>query len=145
MRSVFPITRLGIKTDTFNDFDKFFNGFFGDPSYNMKKGSSSIPLANIISNDEGYVIEIAVPGFSRSDFDITVNRNVLAVSTTSSSENSDKNFSSCEFSYSTFSRSWTLPDDVSSESISARYESGILYVDIPTIEKTNKKITVDIM
>jgi hypothetical protein len=53
MRSVFPITRFGIRSNTLSDFDNFFNGFFNDSFYNSKKEGSNIPLANIISRDEG--------------------------------------------------------------------------------------------
>jgi|TARA_Y100000817_G_C16723998_1_gene484908 HSP20 family protein len=145
MRSVFPITRFGIRSNTLSDFDNFFNGFFNDSFYNSKKEGSNIPLANIISSDEGYTIELAVPGFSRSDFNITVDDNVLTISNEISSEISDKNFSSREFSYASFGRSWNLPGDASTESISARYESGILYIDVPTIEKKNTKVKIDVV
>jgi len=105
-----------------------------------------IPRANIAKSQTGYSLELAAPGFSRSDFKINVENNTLTVSSQSDSEiqNEDINYTSREFSHSSFSRSWTLPDGVQSDVITARYDAGVLTLDIPTSEKSNKCLTINV-
>ena len=88
---------------------------------------------------------MAVPGFSRGDFNINVEDNTLtiSVSTEDGPEYLD-NLKRREFSYSSFTRSWTLPEGSSIENIAADYEAGILKVAIPaeSINQTSRQIEV---
>ena len=145
--NIFLLNLLNIK----NKAIKFYNiiDSFTKPhnKYNVVKYSkpaTSLPKANISKDDKGYQVSLAAPGRSRSDFNVEVSDNVLTVST----ENDYKNENSLrqEFSYNKFSRSWSLPENTDFEGITAKYEAGILSLNIPTeeviISKT-KKIEVN--
>jgi HSP20 family protein len=75
---------------------------------------------------------MAVPGFSRGDFNIVIEDNALTISvSTEDGAEYLSNLKRREFSYSSFTRSWTLPEGSSIENIVADYEAGILKVAIP--------------
>ena len=104
--------------DTSPDRSRAFKGF----------SSFATPRANVFQTDDGFRLDLAAPGFSRSDFDINVKDNVLTISSKEVDEVQDanENYSSREFTQSSFSRSWTLPESANADVITARYESGIL-------------------
>ena len=107
--------------------------------------SCNVPLANIASTEEGYTIELAVPGFSRDDFQINVENNAMTVTGTaysSSDEMENENYTNREFSCSSFSRSWKLPEGVSAEHVTANYEAGILTIGVPVEGTQKKKYTI---
>ena len=120
----------------FGEFDNILDSFTKPHNkYNVVKYSKpaiGLPKANISKDDKGYQVSLAAPGLSRGDFNIEVSDNVLTVST----ENDYKNENSLrqEFSYNKFSRSWSLPENTDFESITAKYEAGILSLNIPTEE-----------
>ena len=145
MSMLYPTS--GRRTNIFSEFDNVFNDFFGS-SYRpikvnkVKSNSySTTPKANIMNIDNGYRLDLAAPGFSKDEFDINIEDNILTISINSedTKEYSD-NLIRREYSYSTFSRSWTLPENTTMKNISARYEAGILSLFIPT-EKENKVST----
>ena len=119
-------------------FDEFFTQNRLDvPNYE----NFSIPAVNIQENLSNFVVELAAPGLKKKDFAIEVEDNVLKVSAnqsaeteTSSQENGTK-FTRKEFSYSNFSRSFTLPETVNVEHIEAKYEDGVLRVTLPKKEE----------
>jgi len=155
--SLFPVARMSpyvprmsFLGDTVSDFDRIFDNFFhGVPTMASHSPSeklmANVPRANILTSKEGYLIEMAVPGFSRGDFNINVEDNTLtiSVSTEDGPEYLD-NLKRREFSYSSFTRSWTLPEGSSIENIAADYEAGILKVAIPaeSINQTSRQIEV---
>ena len=88
-----------------------------------------IPAMNVKEKDELFEIEIAAPGFTKNDFEISIENGLLKIS----AENSDEmkkekdNFTRREFNYNSFFRSFTLPDNVNEdEMIDATYKRGIL-------------------
>ena len=133
-----------VRDSFFSDFDSIFNSV-SRPSrqYRVLTGQVN-PKANISKDELGYQISLAAPGLSRGDFDIEISENVLTIS----SENNVKNENSLrqEYSFSKFSRSWSLPENTVVDNVTADYEAGILNVNIPvedvTINKT-KKIEVN--
>ncbi len=97
------------------------NDFFRDDKW--------MPAINIKENDENFEIELAVPGFNKKDFEITIENGILHISAEKKVENEeiDENFTRKEFSYNSFTRSFTLPDNVDVEDkINAKYKNGIL-------------------
>jgi len=127
--------------DIYKELDDMFSTF--DYSFS-NQNRATVPRANISKMSDGFCIEMAIPGFSRDDFNIDVDKGSLNISAKTKSDNSNKNFTSKEFSYSSFSRSWNLPDNARAEGISAMYESGILIVNIPMSETKTKKLTINI-
>jgi len=100
----------------------------------------SIPSANVTEfNDtdrNGYLIELAAPGYDRSDFDVNVKDEILTISgsTREDQQRDHDSFYRREYNYATFTRSWNLPDSVDEEKISAKYHNGILKVFVPTLK-----------
>ena len=85
---------------------------------------------------------MAAPGFSKDEFRIELNNDLLTISSEKKVENETKegeNFTRREFSYQSFSRSFTLPNTVNSDKIGAKYENGILKVLIPKKEEAKPK------
>lgn len=133
-------------------FDKeiFFPEFF-NPANNLLRGwglESSIPSVNIIENTKDYKIELAAPGLKKSDFKIEVDSGYLTISSEQTEEKNEEkdHYKRREFSYSTFSRSFQLPENSLSDKIDARYEDGVLKLSIPkkdvTVSKPKKEIKV---
>jgi HSP20 family protein len=110
--------------------------------------SLMIPDANIVENEKDYTIELAAPGLERKDFKVELENNVLTISAEKEeeTEEDDINYKRREFSYNSFSRSFTLPENSIPEKIDAKYENGILRLMLPkkqiTVSKPVKEIKV---
>lgn len=115
------------------DNDRFFNnGWFG------KELNQVLPAVNIKENKNEFKIEFASPGFTKKDFKIDLDENVLTVSAEKEKEKSEEkdSFTRKEFSYNSFTRSFTLPQTVNADKIDATYNDGILKLSIPKKEET---------
>ena len=86
------------------------------------------PAINVIDNEGNYEIEVAAPGIKKEDFKVSVEKGLLTISgqTEKESEEKKKNYTRKEFSSRSFSRSFTLPDNVNDEDVNAKYDNGIL-------------------
>ena len=117
----------------FNDvFDSIFNDtFFSD------RMMSRVPAANIGESKDQYRLDLAAPGLKKEDFKISLERNVLSISVEQSTRNDERerNFNKREFSYTSFVRSFTLPESADENAIEALYENGILCINIPKREE----------
>jgi HSP20 family protein len=112
-------------------FDTFLDTFLDERSNrgNTKSTSLMSPRAQINETDKGYSIAVEMPGLSRSDIEVSTENDYLTVTGTRE-VNGTK---------STYSRSWSLGENVTQEGISARYDAGILYVEVP-VQKTMKRV-----
>jgi HSP20 family protein len=99
--------------------------------------SATLPAANIIEADDHFNIELAAPGKKKSDFTIKLDEGVLTISseTETKSTEKDDNFTRKEFGYSSFKRSFNIPETISDDKISASYKEGILTVSLPKKEE----------
>ncbi len=121
--------------------DDIFNG--GLPSVfsqNFNAGIS-LPMVNIKETADAYFVEMAVPGLKKSDFHIDIDNQVLSISTEMEEENEqkDENYTRREFGYSSFKRSFTLPETVDDGNIKANYNEGILSIRLPKKEEAKQK------
>ena len=109
----------------FFDTDRFFD------SDMLRK--QSVPAVNVKENEKGFEIEVAAPGLAKKDFNITVDNRVLTISSEKEEEKEEKqdNYTRREFSYSSFSRSFTLPEDVNEDDLKANYADGVLRLTVP--------------
>ncbi|MEN8185864.1 MAG: Hsp20/alpha crystallin family protein [Bacteroidota bacterium] len=108
---------------------------FSDEFFSERKW---VPAMNIKENDDNFEIEVAAPSFSKKDFEITIENGVLHISAEKKEEKEEKegDYTRKEFSYNTFSRSITLPENVDEEeNIEATYEEGILKLTLAKIDK----------
>jgi len=115
--------------------DLFNNDLVNFPSF-VARGTT-VPAVNISETEGNYTVEMAAPGMKKSDFNINLDHNVLTISSEQkeNKEEKDKNFTKKEFSYQTFERSFTLPETVDQEKISAKYTEGVLKVVLPKKEE----------
>ncbi|MEZ5025715.1 MAG: Hsp20/alpha crystallin family protein [Chitinophagales bacterium] len=130
-------------------FDDFFSRDFDLFPSNFVKTSVAV---NVKEDDNQFTLEVAAPGFKKEDFSIEVNDGVLSIAGEVKSEKSEENekekFTRKEFSSASFKRSFTVDEEsVDAENIAAKYENGILTIDIPKkvkieVEKKAKTITV---
>lgn len=119
-------------------FDDLFNNSFSN--FVGSDFASNVPSVNISESSDDFKIELAAPGLQKENFDINVEKNTLTISAKkeSSDEVEGEKFTRKEFSYSTFSRSFQLPEGVESSAIAANYESGILGIVLPKKEEAKE-------
>jgi len=131
----------------FDDFFKPWNEWF-DQKESFWDRVLSVPAVNITEDKDNYEVALAVPGVKKSDIKIDVQGNMLTISSEKeeTKEEKDKRFTRKEYNYTSFSRSFTLPDEVKQEKIEARYEDGILKLTLPRKEEakifSSKQIAV---
>lgn len=105
------------------------------------------PAVNIKENEKDFEIEVAAPGFQKEDFQLNLQNNVLSISAENRRENKEQkdNYTRQEFSYSSFNRSFSLPETVEDGEIKARYENGLLHLSVQkTAQPQNQKKTIPI-
>lgn len=129
-------------------FDDFFNtDWFGGTSQLNKIGFNT-PAVNVKETEDAFHIELAAPGLSKEDFNIELDNDVLSISSETKNEvNEEKeNYTRKEFSYSTFKRSFNLPDTVDNGDVKASYENGVLLIALAKKEeaKVQPKRLIDI-
>ena len=117
-------------------FNDIFESVLGDSFFNDRR-LSSVPAVNISESNEAYHIELAAPGLKKEDFKVSVERDMLTISTEQRTENNTegKIYNRREYSYSTFTRSFTLPESANVEQIQAAYTDGVLKLNIPKKEE----------
>lgn len=100
------------------------------------------PAANILSTKNGYEVQLAAPGLKKDDFKVNVDGDQLTISSEVKEENTEntEKYSHREFRFSSFKRSFTLPENVNSEQISATYENGVLRLMLPVVENQKSKV-----
>jgi HSP20 family protein len=103
--------------------------------------TSSTPAVNIIEGKDDFKIEVAAPGLSKEDFRINLDNDLLTISANKEVKNEEQNetYTRREFSYSSFCRSFTLPETVDGEKISASQKEGILTIHVPKKEEAKVK------
>ncbi|OIQ21204.1 Hsp20/alpha crystallin family protein [Lacinutrix sp. MedPE-SW] len=101
----------------------------------------TLPKVNIKETADSYIVEMAVPGLKKSDFHIDLENQILSISTEVKEENEKKeeNYTRREFGYSSFKRTFSLPETVDEDKIKARYNEGILNIHLPKKEEAKQK------
>ena len=109
-------------------FDNFWSAdrFFHDDFFPIR--NDFMPSVNIMENDKFFEIEVAAPGLHKEDFDVRIENGLLTISVEreETKEEKDANYTRKEFSYNTFRRTFTLPENVLEEKIEAKYVNGVL-------------------
>jgi len=112
-------------------FSDVFDSILND-SYLSDKLASRVPAVNISETENEFHIELAAPGLKKEDFKISLDKNVLSVSADKKTENVEegKKFSKREYSYNSFTRSFTLPEVADAAKIEAEYTDGVLRLNV---------------
>ena len=121
----------------------FFNDVYSvlNDSLLSSKFANKIPAVNISESTSEFEVELAVPGLKKEDFKISLDKNVLSVSAEKKTETTDetKKFSKREYNYTSFSRSFTLPESADQTKIEADYTDGILKLTIAKKEEAKEQ------
>ena len=101
-----------------------------------------IAIANIKEEETKYHVELSAPGYKRDDIKVSVEDDTLTITGELKTENEAKkeNYVKREFRSGNFKRSFNLNGMVNLEKIDAKYEDGILKIDLPKIENEVKKL-----
>ncbi len=126
-------------------FSALVDRFFND-SLTRSGGSTFVPKTDVVETSNAYEVQLAVPGLNKEDFTIEVNDNFLTVSGERKFQNEkkEKNYHAIKTHYGSFSRSFTLPENVGASKINAKYNNGILEISIPKDEKKVLKQTIKV-
>ena len=129
-------------------FDTFFNDFFTPSVWsNSSNDVNSIPAANVHETPASYVLEINAPGRNKEDFKVNVDKDLLTVSYEKKEETTTEGQKTVrrEFQFNSFKRSFTLDDKIDASGIHAKYENGILKIDLPKkpeVQQQPKEIAI---
>jgi HSP20 family molecular chaperone IbpA len=131
-------------------FDRMGEGFAPliDPNHFLGRSAfdihyphkDQVPPVNIKQDGKLFELELAIPGYNKSDLEVTVKDDMLTVSGEKRRSEQD-NFTKYifeEFNYSSFERSFKLDPRIAHEKITAKYENGILkltFIDVPAEEE----------
>jgi HSP20 family protein len=136
-------TKSLIKTNemfptVFEDFFKPWNEWFDNGGLWGKV--MRIPAVNVTDNKDNFLVSVAAPGMKKNDFKIDINGDMLTISCEKEEtrEEKEKKYTRKEYNYSSFSRSFTLPDNVTRSKIEATYDDGVLHLRLPKSEESKK-------
>ena len=121
-----------------NAFDDFFD------SRALSRMNATAPAVNVKESDKAYTMEVAVPGIKKEFCRVTINNDgdlELAIENKfeHKEENKNEHFLRREFSYGNYQQTYTLPENVDKDSISAKVENGVLTITMPKLaEKVGK-------
>ena len=135
------------KTNSYPTWSNLFNEFLNQDWNDWSKqdfaaSNCTLPSVNVKEHSDGFEVEMAAPGLNRNDFRIELNNSILTIKSEKKEEKeseNDKFFSRREFSYQSFSRSFTLPQSIESDKIEAQYKDGILKISIPKREEAKPR------
>ena len=120
-------------------YSDVFDSFFNSDSFLPKSMIARIPAVNIAENEVEFHIELAVPGLKKENFKINLEQDQLTVSAESKTDHSElneaKKYNRVEYNYSSFVRSFTLPESADPSKIEAEYRDGILYISVAKKEE----------
>ena len=112
----------------------------------MPRTGSTAPAVNVRESETAYTMELAAPGIKKEYCRVNINEDgnlAIAIENKCEHKNEDKkhHYLRREFSYSNYEQSYTLPEDVERDKISAKVEDGILTVTMPRVVKEEKKLS----
>lgn len=145
------MTLVKVNNPVSKSFDGLMNDLFNDLPANFGKTFRqdvfSYPPVNILENQEAYQLEVAVPGLQKNDFIVKLEGNVLTISAEKKDlpKNEGEKVIRKEFSNKAFKRSFTLDEKIEGAAIEAKYENGILVLNLPKKEvakAVTKEITI---
>lgn len=124
-----------------NVLDDIFNRDLPSVFTSNFNSGISLPKVNIKETADAFMVEMAVPGLKKSDFQLDLDNQTLSISTEIKEENEhqEDNYTRREFGYSSFKRTFTLPESVNDEKINANYQDGILSILLPKKEEAKQK------
>ncbi len=109
--------------------------------------SAFAPAVDVYEDEHNVTLKVQVPGIDEKDIDIRIENNTLTLHGERKFEKEEKeeNFRRVESSYGSFTRSFTLPETVDAEKVTADYSKGVLKITLPKkAEAKPKQIKVNV-
>jgi HSP20 family protein len=142
----YPYRELNTLQDRVNRL--FHESFRGSEGSDESLATSSFaPAVDVYEDEHNTTLKIEVPGIDEKDIDVRIENNVLTVHGERKFEKEEKeeNYRRIERQYGSFTRTFTLPNTVDTESVSANYEKGVLKVKLAKkAEAKPKQIKVNV-
>ena len=112
--------------------DRFMHRFWNDDVMRWNS-NRTFPAVNISEDDDAFHVDLAAPGLEKKDFKVSVDNGYLTIAASKEQkhEESNGNYKRVEFNYKDFRRTFTLPDEISQEAITSKYENGVLMLTLP--------------
>lgn len=134
----FPVLRTNN-----NWLDNAFNDFFDDSA--MRRMNSTAPAVNVKEDETAYTMEVAVPGIKKEFCRVNINNDgdsdiAIENKMEHKEDNKKERYLRREFSYTNYQQTYSLPDNVNKENISAKVTDGVLIIQLPKIEKVEQKV-----
>lgn len=125
----------------FDDFFKPWNEWFDDSS--LWGRTLTVPAVNIREDKDNFLVTLAAPGMKKDDFEIDMEGNMLSISCEKeeTKEEEEVKYNRKEYNYTSFCRSFTIPQEVNKDKIEAKYEEGVLKLVLPKKEEARKVMT----
>ncbi|NBC82543.1 MAG: Hsp20 family protein [Bacteroidetes bacterium] len=125
-------------------FDEFFGNTWDNFLTPANRTQTSVPAVNVKEDNDKFHVEVAAPGMNKDDFKVHLENNVLTISSEKEIRDEDKdeqgNYTRREFSYTSFKRSFTLPENqIDVDNIKANYKDGVLSLALPKKEEAKVK------
>ncbi len=144
------MTLVKVNNPIAKSFDGFVNDFFNEFPATFGKAVRedvfAFPPVNIIEKADSYHLEVSAPGFEKADFNVKLDGNLLSITAEKKEEVKDETkVVRKEFSYKSFKRSFTVDEKIESSNINAKYENGILKIELPKkeiVKAASKDITI---
>jgi len=127
--------------------NELFNNFFkNDYHEDYVKNSGSKPATNVFETENEFKIEVLLPGFAKEDVQLNVHNNLLTIKVDNGKEEKSEEYKYVhrEFGTFNFEKQYKLPKSADAEKIEAKFENGILHINLPKKEEALPKAPVDI-
>ena len=122
-----------------NDFGRVLNHLLKDTIQSVATPSNR-PAANVKETEDTFVLELAVPGLTKKDIHINIEKDLLTVSATKETVTKEgETVKRSEFNFNDFKRSFQLPDTVNAELVKAGFKNGILSITLPKKEEATPR------
>jgi HSP20 family protein len=125
----------------FDDFFRAWNERLGASGSGLWGRTMTVPAVNVSENQNEYIVSVAAPGLKKNDFNIDVEGNMLTISCEKeeeTTEEEDARHTRREYNYTSFTRSFSLPEEVIKDKIEATYVDGVLKIMLPKTEQSKK-------
>lgn len=136
MSNYFPTVFGENLMDVFDDFDRsFFRGFGNLDRTLYGKHAQNMMKTDVKETDEGYEVDVDLPGFAKDEIHLDLNNGYLTISTEKSLEKTHENQSGKMLRQERYSgvmqRSFYVGQQLTEEDVKASYESGVLHICVP--------------
>jgi HSP20 family protein len=131
-----------------NDFDRYFESFFGDSVLSpAARAYHRLPAVDVRETEKAYEVEMDLPGYDEKNIEVHVDSGSLTIASKQEASREEKKDGKDEGAYilrerriNTFSRSFKLPENADSEDVTAEFKNGILRLEIKKRAEAQKRI-----